>query len=71
MLVMQGYFSLTDERRRMLLLTLAREYDLNRGQVRELMKQYLALELPSSKFQDFSLFHLFIMILGLGYTFVE
>ncbi|KAK4421365.1 Malonyl-CoA decarboxylase, mitochondrial [Sesamum alatum] len=43
----EGYFGLSDENRRTLLLTLAREYDLNRIQVRELMKQYLGLELPS------------------------
>lgn len=46
---MQGYFGLSNENRWTLLLTLAREYDLNRKQVRELMKQYLGLELPSSK----------------------
>ncbi|KAL8462689.1 hypothetical protein ACS0TY_033638 [Phlomoides rotata] len=44
----EGYFGLSNENRRILLLTLAREYDLNRKQVRELMKQYLELELPSS-----------------------
>ncbi|KAG8365383.1 hypothetical protein BUALT_Bualt18G0099000 [Buddleja alternifolia] len=43
----EGYFGLSNENRRTLLLTLAREYDLNRTQVRELMKQYLGLELPS------------------------
>ncbi|KAK4386720.1 Malonyl-CoA decarboxylase, mitochondrial [Sesamum angolense] len=43
----EGYFGLHNEDRRTLLLTLAREYDLNRIQVRELMKQYLGLELPS------------------------
>ncbi|XP_027185896.1 malonyl-CoA decarboxylase, mitochondrial isoform X2 [Coffea eugenioides] len=42
----EGYFSLSKENRRKLLLTLAREYDLDRIQVRELMKQYLGLELP-------------------------
>lgn len=46
---MQGYFGLANESRRTLLLTLAREYDLNRKQVCELMKQYLGLELPSGK----------------------
>ncbi|KAG9142413.1 hypothetical protein Leryth_020809 [Lithospermum erythrorhizon] len=43
----EGYFSLSVEDRRKLLLMLAREYDLNRMQVRELLKQYLNLELPS------------------------
>ncbi|PIN11220.1 Malonyl-CoA decarboxylase [Handroanthus impetiginosus] len=43
----EGYFDLSCENRRVLLLTLAREYDLHRTQVRELMKQYLGLELPS------------------------
>ncbi|KAI3466543.1 hypothetical protein Pfo_023206 [Paulownia fortunei] len=43
----EGYFGLSNENRRTLLLTLAREYDLNRKQVHELMKQYLGLELPS------------------------
>ncbi|KAL6542927.1 hypothetical protein OROHE_010447 [Orobanche hederae] len=43
----QGYFGLSVENRQTLLLKLAREYDLNRNQVRDLMKQYLGLELPS------------------------
>lgn len=43
----EGYFSLSFENRRKLLLTLAKEYDLNRTQVRELVKQYLGLQLPS------------------------
>ncbi|XVF26092.1 hypothetical protein REPUB_Repub13aG0270000 [Reevesia pubescens] len=43
----EGYFSLSFENRRKLLLTLAKEYDLNRTQVRELIKQYLGLQLPS------------------------
>ncbi|MED6144489.1 hypothetical protein PIB30_016157 [Stylosanthes scabra] len=47
----EGYFSLSHENRRKLLLVLAREYDLNRSQVRELIKQYLALELPADKAQ--------------------
>ncbi|CAH1439955.1 unnamed protein product [Lactuca virosa] len=42
----EGYFSLSQENRHKLLLILAREYDLNRGQVRELMKQYIGLEIP-------------------------
>ncbi|KAK6917786.1 Malonyl-CoA decarboxylase, N-terminal, partial [Dillenia turbinata] len=44
----EGYFSLSHENRRKLLLVLARDYDLNRAQVRELMRQYLGLELPST-----------------------
>ncbi|XWS19372.1 hypothetical protein CRYUN_Cryun31cG0010000 [Craigia yunnanensis] len=43
----EGYFSLSFENRRQLLLTLAKEYDLNRTQVRELIKQYLGLQLPT------------------------
>lgn len=43
----EGYLSLFQENRRKLLLILAKEYDLNRTQVRELIKQYLGLELPS------------------------
>lgn len=38
---MQGYFSLSYDNRRRLLLVLAKEFDLNRTQVRELIKQYL------------------------------
>ncbi|KAL5578760.1 hypothetical protein UlMin_011202 [Ulmus minor] len=44
----EGYFSLSFEDRRKLLLVLAKEYDLNRTQVRDLIKNYLGLELPSS-----------------------
>ncbi|KAL2996785.1 hypothetical protein AAZX31_09G006900 [Glycine max] len=47
----EGYLSLSRENRRKLLLVLAREYDLNRSQVRELIKQYLGLELPADKAQ--------------------
>ncbi|CAL0301142.1 unnamed protein product [Lupinus luteus] len=47
----EGYFSLSRENRRNLLLVLAREYDLDRSQVRELIKQCLGLELPSDKAQ--------------------
>ncbi|KAL2341323.1 hypothetical protein Fmac_009263 [Flemingia macrophylla] len=45
----EGYFSLSHENRRNLLLVLAREYDFNRSQVRELIKQYLGLELPAGE----------------------
>lgn len=48
--IMQGYFNLSYEDRRELLILLAKEYDLNRTQVRELIKQYLGLELPGSEF---------------------
>ncbi|WZY82895.1 malonyl-CoA decarboxylase, mitochondrial [Brassica napus] len=44
----EGYFSLSIEDRKKLLLALAKEYDVNREQVRELIKQYLGLETPSS-----------------------
>ncbi|KAH0890512.1 hypothetical protein HID58_052941 [Brassica napus] len=44
----EGYFSLSLEDRGKLLLALAKEYDVNREQVRELIKQYLGLETPSS-----------------------
>lgn len=44
--MIQGYFSLSQENRHKLLLILAREYDLNRTQLRELMKQYVGLEIP-------------------------
>ncbi|KAL4011678.1 hypothetical protein IC575_028739 [Cucumis melo] len=49
----KGYFSLSLENRRKLLLLLAKEYDFNRTQVRDLMKQYLGLELPSGKISFF------------------
>ncbi|XVE51061.1 hypothetical protein DITRI_Ditri02bG0008300 [Diplodiscus trichospermus] len=42
----EGYLSLSFENRKKLLLTLAKEYDLNRTQVRELIQQYLGLPLP-------------------------
>lgn len=45
----QGYFSLSQENRHKLLLILAREYDLNRTQVRDLMKQYVGLEIPNGE----------------------
>ncbi|CAN8308428.1 unnamed protein product [Cochlearia groenlandica] len=44
----EGYFSLSLEDREKLLLVLAKEYDVNREQVRELVKQYLGLENPTS-----------------------
>ncbi|KAE9452711.1 hypothetical protein C3L33_15365, partial [Rhododendron williamsianum] len=45
----EGYFSLSGENRRKLLLILAREHDLNRTQVHELIKQYLGLEIPHAE----------------------
>ncbi|BAT87496.1 uncharacterized protein HKW66_Vig0069430 [Vigna angularis] len=63
----EGYFSLSHENRRKLLLVLAREYDLNRSQVRDLIKQYLGLEPPADKtqvcdYEDESLFSPFYRI---------
>ncbi|KAK8273532.1 hypothetical protein E1A91_D10G012000v1 [Gossypium mustelinum] len=49
---LEGYCSLSFENRRKLLLTLAKEYDLNRAQVRELIKQYLGLQPPGSEAQS-------------------
>ena len=49
-MIIQGYSSLDHENRRRLLLLLAKEYDLNRVQVRQLIKQYLGLEVPSGEF---------------------
>lgn len=48
----EGYFSLSQENRHKLLLILAREYDLNRTQVRDLMKQYVGLEIPHGDESD-------------------
>lgn len=39
---------LSQEGRRELLLGLARDYDVNRARVCELMRQYLSVELPHS-----------------------
>ncbi|KAF2304904.1 hypothetical protein GH714_000431 [Hevea brasiliensis] len=50
----EGYFGLSFESRRKLLLTLAQVYDLNRTQVRDLIKQYLGLELPGSNASESS-----------------
>ncbi|XP_065877414.1 uncharacterized protein [Euphorbia lathyris] len=44
----EGYLGLSFENQRKLLLLLAKVYDLNRVQVRDLIKQYLGLELPCS-----------------------
>lgn len=48
----EGYSSLSLEDRRKLLLALAKEYDVNREQVRELIKQYLGLETPAPAASD-------------------
>ncbi|XP_055805078.1 uncharacterized protein LOC129873911 isoform X3 [Solanum dulcamara] len=48
----EGYVFLSPENRYKMLLSLAKEYDLNRSQVRELMKQHLDLQLPSDKAED-------------------
>ncbi|XP_042413406.1 malonyl-CoA decarboxylase, mitochondrial-like isoform X1 [Zingiber officinale] len=42
----QGYLGLSLEGRRVLLLDLSRDYDVNRTRVRELMRKYLSVELP-------------------------
>ncbi|KAM0943169.1 putative malonyl-CoA decarboxylase [Dioscorea sansibarensis] len=42
----QGYLGLAQEDRRELILVLARDYDVNRTRVRDLMQQYLSLEPP-------------------------
>ncbi|KAM5588791.1 hypothetical protein ABKV19_006980 [Rosa sericea] len=44
----EGYFSLSYENRRKLLVQLAKEYDVNRTQVCDLIKQYLGLEPPGT-----------------------
>lgn len=44
----KGYYTLSHEKRQKLLLILAREYDLDRMQVRDLIQQYLGLELPTA-----------------------
>ncbi|PRQ28411.1 hypothetical protein RchiOBHm_Chr5g0002771 [Rosa chinensis] len=44
----EGYFSLSYENRRKLLVQLAKEYDVNRTQVPDLIKQYLGLEPPGT-----------------------
>nr|GMC83701.1 malonyl-CoA decarboxylase, mitochondrial isoform X1 [Ipomoea batatas] len=48
----EGYVCLSHVNRQKLLHTLARDYDLNRARVRELMKQYLDLQFPSDKAED-------------------
>ncbi|XP_021637696.2 uncharacterized protein LOC110633419 [Hevea brasiliensis] len=50
----EGYLSLSFENRRKLLIMLAQVYDLNRTQVRDLIKQYLGLELPGSNASESS-----------------
>ncbi|KAL2931341.1 Malonyl-CoA decarboxylase mitochondrial [Bienertia sinuspersici] len=43
----EGYTGLSTDDRRKLLVVLAKDYDLNRTRVRDLMKQYLGLQLPA------------------------
>ncbi|PKI43714.1 hypothetical protein CRG98_035913 [Punica granatum] len=58
----EGYFSLSPENRRKLLLILAKEYDLNRVQVRQLINQYLSLELPKDTVEEEGLLSTFYRI---------
>lgn len=51
----EGYFSLSLEERRKVLLVLAKDYDLNRNQVRDLIKQYLLLGPPGTEAQPGSI----------------
>lgn len=44
-----GYFRLSREMHKILLLLLAKQYDIYRMQVRELMKQYLDIQLPTGE----------------------
>ncbi|XXG56154.1 hypothetical protein AAC387_Pa03g3647 [Persea americana] len=44
----EGYFSLSQDNRRKVLLVLAREYSVDRTRVRELIQQYLGLDLPGA-----------------------
>ena len=63
-MIIQGYSSLDHENRQRLLLLLAKEYDLNRAQVRELIKQYLGLEVPSGELRiDMLLYSNFFLLL--------
>ncbi|XP_042520967.1 malonyl-CoA decarboxylase, mitochondrial isoform X2 [Macadamia integrifolia] len=48
----EGYFSLSHDNRRKLLLVLARDYDVSRTQVRELIRKYVGLELPDGDFRS-------------------
>ncbi|VVB07777.1 unnamed protein product [Arabis nemorensis] len=50
----EGYLSLSLEDREKLLVLLAKEYDVNREQVRKLVKQYLGLETPDSVDEELS-----------------
>lgn len=43
----EAYYGLSTEDRRKLLVVLSKDYDLNRTHVRDLMKQYLDLQLPA------------------------
>lgn len=48
----QGYLTLDQEGRRELLVALARDYDVNRSRVRDLMRQYLSLEPHATEDQE-------------------
>lgn len=63
--VIQGYFSLSQENRHKLLLILAREYDLDRTKVRDLMKQYVGLEIPCGEFSFVTTMHFGLYYLAL------
>lgn len=45
---LQGYLSLPQDDRQLLLFALAKDHDVNRTRVRELMQQYLSLDIDSS-----------------------
>lgn len=72
-LTLQGYFFLSPENRHKILLSLAKEYDLNRTQVRELMKQHLDLQLPSggSCFHSYECVFFVTFILLVGFRSLE
>ncbi|KAK9706368.1 hypothetical protein RND81_07G119600 [Saponaria officinalis] len=48
----EGYYDLSIEDRCKLVLVLAKDYDLNRIHVRDLIKQYLGLQLPADGVED-------------------
>lgn len=53
----QGFFSLSQDDRQTVLLVLAREYSVDRMRIRELIQQYLGLNLPGGMFHCCILFH--------------
>lgn len=56
-LAIQGYFSLSQDNRRKVLLVLAREYSVDRTRIRELIQQYLGLDLPGGMMHCHILVH--------------